>query len=61
MKKVFYLIQNQEHLTNEGLQKIMALRSSLNFGLSDTLKAAFPSIVAMPRVRFINDKPLDPN
>lgn len=61
LSKVFDLMQNKEHLTNEGLHKILTIRASWNLGLSDTLQAAFPSIVPVVIPRFINDKSLDPN
>ena len=32
----------KEHLTNEGLLKIVAIKASMNLGLSDDLKVAFP-------------------
>lgn len=45
-KQVFYLIQNKEHLTKEGINKILAIRATMNRGLSDTqLKEALPSTV----------------
>ena len=34
-----------EHLTIEGLQKIVAIKASMNRGLSDKLKQAFPNII----------------
>ena len=40
---------NGEHLTVEGFKKILYIRASLNLGLSDKLKAEFPTIVAMER------------
>jgi hypothetical protein len=40
---------NAEHLTLEGFNKILSIRASLNLGLSDKLKAEFPTIVAMER------------
>jgi hypothetical protein len=33
---------------------------SVNLGLTDTLKAAFPSIIPVPRPTFHIEKPLDP-
>lgn len=36
------LIQNKEHLTIEGVNKIVAIKASMNLGLSDELKVAFP-------------------
>ena len=45
-RQVVELVKNKKHLTSEGLQKkIVAIKSSLNNGLSDTLKAAFPTVV----------------
>lgn len=29
-KEAFYLVQNQEHLTMEGLRKVVAIRASIN-------------------------------
>jgi len=43
------LIQNKEHLTMEGLSKIVAIKASMNNGLPDELKAAFPNIIPAPR------------
>lgn len=40
-----YLIKNKEHLTKEGLNKIVAFKSSMNLGLSDELKIDFPSVI----------------
>jgi len=44
----------REHLNPEGLQKIVNLRASVNNGLSDSLKAAFPNTqpVSRPIVEF---------
>lgn len=47
-------MSRKEHLTMDGLQKIINIRSSMNLGLSDKLKAAFPqtSPVLRPEVTF---------
>ena len=37
-KTAFELIYNLEHLTNQGLQKIIAIKATLNLGLSVELK-----------------------
>jgi hypothetical protein len=49
------LIQNAEHLSLAGIQKIVALRlkASLNKGLSDELKKAFFKQVERPRAEFL--------
>ena len=48
------LIQNKEHLTMEGLSKIVAIKASMNTGLSDELKAAFPDITPVQRPNVLN-------
>lgn len=59
-KKVVDLMNNKEHLTLEGLQKIIAFKASLNLGLSDELKGAFPDIVPIERSLVQDQKILDP-
>lgn len=48
-KQAFELISRKEHLTKEGLTKILGIRASVNNGLSDGLKASFPNIVPVAR------------
>ena len=48
-KKAFNLILTKEHLTTEGLRKVVSIRASSNNGLSDELKAAFPNTIPAPR------------
>jgi hypothetical protein len=48
-KRIVELMLNKEHLKEEGLQKIVNIRASLNLGLSDKLKEAFPK--TKPAVR----------
>ena len=48
-KQVFELMQRKEHLTPEGLIKIVSIKAVSNRGLSDNLKALFTEIV--PAVR----------
>jgi hypothetical protein len=51
----------KEHLTTEGLDKIIAIRASLNWGLSEELTAAFPNTVLVKRPLVQNKKKiLDP-
>lgn len=59
-KECFKIIQNKEHLTLEGIEKIISFKSSLNWGLSDKLKEAFPNIIATPRPEFIFKNIPDP-
>lgn len=44
-KQAYLLLTNKEHLTPEGLRKIIAIRASINNGLSEALKEAFPGII----------------
>ena len=44
-KETLELIKNKEHLTVEGLQKIVNIRASMNKGLPETLKKAFPNAI----------------
>jgi LAGLIDADG DNA endonuclease family protein len=59
-KQIINLINNKEHLTLEGLQKIVALKASLNLGLSDDLKKAFPKIIAVSRPLIEKSENIDP-
>jgi hypothetical protein len=43
------MMKHKEHLTMEGLQKIINIRATLNKGLTTVLKEAFPNSVAVPR------------
>ena len=58
--KVIELIESQEHLTLEGLMKILAIKASMNRGLSEKLKLAFPYIVPVVRPLVKNQKIKDP-
>lgn len=48
-KEVVMIMQRGEHLTAEGLQKIINIRASLNKGLTPLLAEAFPKSVASSR------------
>jgi hypothetical protein len=60
-KKAVDLIDRKEHLTIEGLQKIVAIKAAINRGLSDELKAAFPNIVPMIRPLIVEQVIKNPN
>ena len=60
-KKVFKLIEKKEHLTVEGLKKIMALKAKSNFGLSEKLVSAFPDVVPVERPLVKSKTIIDPN
>ena len=59
-QKAFNIIRNKKHLTKEGLEELISLRASINKGLPERLKEAFPSIkpVVKPEVP---KSSLDPN
>jgi hypothetical protein len=42
-------IKNKEHLTSEGLKKLIAIKASMNKGLTGELKALFPDITHMTK------------
>lgn len=48
-KSAITLIQNKEHLTKDGFNKILSIRASMNLGLSDELKLVFPDIRPVSR------------
>jgi group I intron endonuclease len=48
-KQAFNLIINKEHVKEEGLRKIIAIKASMNLGNSVTLKETFPGIVPVIR------------
>ena len=49
LKQVFHLFELKEHLTDKGLCKIEAIKTSMNRGLSSNLKVSFPDIVPVSR------------
>jgi hypothetical protein len=61
-KQVVMMMQRGEHLTAEGLQKIISIRASLNRGLTPLLLEAFPNTVALvrPLLPPLNRVKLDP-
>ena len=59
--KALDLYKNKEHLTEQGLQKIVAIRATLNRGLTDSLKAAFPTVVPVNRSDVDNITEIDPD
>jgi hypothetical protein len=48
-KQIIELMNHQEHLNKDGLQKIVNIVAALNWGLSGKLKEAFPNSFSMPR------------
>jgi len=58
-KEIVKLMDNKEHLTEDGLVKIINLKASLNKGLSNKLKIFFPKIIAIKRPKI--DTPITIN
>lgn len=48
-KQILSIMQLKEHLTLEGLQKIINIRATLNYGLSKELQLMFPETIPVPR------------
>lgn len=62
-KKAFEIIKSNEHLSQEGLLKLIGIKASLNIGLTSNLKKAFPSweIVQLKRPEYVFTYIADPN
>jgi hypothetical protein len=48
-------------MTVEGLKKILAFKASINQGLSEQLKTAFPNVLSVARPMVTNQKIPDGN
>ena len=51
-KQIISIMESKEHLTLEGLQKIVNIRATLNYGLSQELQFMFPETMPVPRPCF---------
>ena len=60
-KSAIELMSKKEHLTEDGLRKIVAIRASMNKGLSDALKLDFPLITPVQRPEVQLPENFDPN
>lgn len=60
-KRVLQLVQGKEHLATDGFREILSIKASMNQGLSDSLKEAFPGIIPVERPKVEDQKILDPN
>jgi hypothetical protein len=60
-KQTFIIINLKEHLTKEGVNKILSLKAVFNNGLSDSLKKAFPDLIPAIRPKTPTPKIIDPN
>lgn len=48
-KQIVSIMQLKEHLTLQGLQNIINIKATLNFGLSKELQLMFPETIPVPR------------
>ena len=58
-KKAFF--KNKEHLTGDGFTEILSVRATMNLGLPEELKIAFPNIIPALRPVVIAKNIKDPN
>jgi hypothetical protein len=59
-KMVIILMSQKEHLRIEGLKKIVAIKASINLGLSDELKVVFPNLIPVERAKVEHPSTIDP-
>lgn len=55
-RTVVEMMKAKEHLTESGVNKIVAMKASMNNGLSADLCAAFPNLKPVPRPLVENKK-----
>jgi len=55
-REVVMIMQRREHLTSEGIQTIINIRATLNWGLTPELKEAFPNSIPVPRLLVENSQ-----
>jgi hypothetical protein len=60
-KSAVELINRKEHLTLNGLKKIVTIRASMNRGLTTVLITAFPDLVPAPKQKIVDQEIYDPN
>jgi hypothetical protein len=54
-KQAIAIIKNKEHLSTEGLLKLVGIKATLNGGLSDKFKESFPLAKPVVRPSVINN------
>ncbi len=62
LNKAYYIILNKEPLIFEGLNKIVAIKTSLKRGLSSDLLLAFPNVIPIYKSSLVQNlvKTVDP-
>jgi len=59
-KQAFELVKCKKHLTLSGLKEIVSIKASLNKGLSEELKVAFPNVIPVLRPIVLSQEIKDP-
>jgi LAGLIDADG endonuclease len=60
-KQAFVLVKSKQHLTIEGIIKIVAIKASMNLSLSLQLKQNFPDVIPVPKPLVQNQEIKDPH
>lgn len=60
-KEVVMIIRRKEHLTVEGIEKIVNIKATINWGLTDVLRDSFPNVKPVQRPLVDNQEIRDPN
>lgn len=59
-EKIVEIINSKKHLTVNGLQEIVSLKASLNYGIKNNLKLFFPNITAVSRPKVVVKQSINP-
>jgi hypothetical protein len=60
-KECVELVNAKKHLTESGLEKIISIKSAINWGISGLLKDSFPNVIPIKRPSYIiSEEPLNP-
>jgi len=60
-KNCVIIIANKGHLTKQGFKEIVSYKATMNLGLSNNFKAAFPDIISLVRPLYVPGDLLNPN
>jgi LAGLIDADG endonuclease len=60
-KEAYMFILNKEHMTLEGLKKLVSIKALVNKGLTEQLKEAFSDVVPVTRKNIINSEIPNPD
>lgn len=60
-EQIFEIMKSKGHLTIDGIHSVIKIKSSMNKGLSTTLKNMFPNVIPVLRPEVYLSKFIDPN